>query len=126
MGSNLLNPAVLLTINDDLGGVWYLLNGAANGVAGEDLKVLLGQFTTDGIMGGQMYVQFFENGDGVNGAFNKMIALQDACESPATATCSYPEEFLDCAGECVSDSDNDGICDELEVAGCTDENGEQL
>ena len=110
-----------LTINDDLGGVWYLLNGAANGVAGEDLKVLLGQFTTDGIMGGQMYVQFFENGDGVNGAFNKMIALQDACESPATATCSYPEEFLDCAGECVSDSDNDGICDELEVAGCTDE-----
>ena len=110
-----------LTINDDLGGVWYLLNGAANGVAGEDLKVLLGQFTTDGILGGQMYVQFFENGDGVNGAFNKMIALQDACESPAIATCSYPEEFLDCAGECVSDSDGDGICDELEVAGCTDE-----
>jgi len=110
-----------LTINDDLGGVWYVLSGATNGVAGEDLKVLLGQFTTDGILGGQMYVQFFENGDGVNGAFNKTIALQDACTSPATETCSFPEEFLNCDGDCLTDSDGDTICDELEVAGCTDE-----
>ena len=28
-------------MSDELGGVWYLLNGATNGVAGDDLKVLL-------------------------------------------------------------------------------------
>jgi hypothetical protein len=109
-----------LTMNDDLGGVWYVLNGASNGVAGDDLKVLLGQFTTDGNLGGQMYVQFFEEGDGVNGAFNKMIYLQDACVSPSIESCVFPEQFLDCEGACLSDSDGDGTCDELEVAGCTD------
>ena len=31
-----------LNIADELGGVWYILNGASNGVAGEDKKVLLG------------------------------------------------------------------------------------
>lgn len=109
-----------LTMNDDLGGVWYVLNGATNGVAGEDLKVLLGQFTTDGDLGGQMYVQFFEEGDGVNGAFNKMISLQDACVSPSIESCVFPEQFLDCDGTCLSDLDGDGTCDELEIAGCTD------
>lgn len=108
-----------LIMNDDLGGVWYILNGSSNGVAGDDLKVLLGQFTTDGILGGQMFVQFFENGDGVNGAFNKMIDLQDACSGPAEENCLYPQPLLNCEGNCLSDSDNDGVCDENEVTGCT-------
>lgn len=37
---------------------------------------------------------------------------------PDNDTCTYPDPFLDCAGECLSDSDLDGICDELEIAGC--------
>jgi hypothetical protein len=109
-----------LTINDDLGGVWYVLNGATNGVAGEDLKVLLGQFTTDGLLGGQMYVQFFEEGDGINGAFSKMIDLQDACIAPQSEGCAFPEPYLGCDGNCLSDMDEDGICDEFEIPGCMD------
>ncbi|MAU77006.1 MAG: hypothetical protein CL831_09115 [Crocinitomicaceae bacterium] len=35
-------------------------------------------------------------------------------------SCVFPEFGYDCFGECVSDVDNDGICDELEIAGCTD------
>jgi len=35
-------------------------------------------------------------------------------------TCEYPEQWYDCFGECISDVDNDGICDELEIIGCTD------
>jgi hypothetical protein len=38
----------------------------------------------------------------------------------ADETCEYPEEWYDCDGECISDVDNDGICDELEIIGCTD------
>ena len=34
-------------------------------------------------------------------------------------TCFYSEEYYDCEGECVIDTDNDGICDELEIPGCT-------
>jgi len=54
--------------------------------------------------------------------------LEAACNYDATATisnnslCTYPAEaYLDCAGDCLNDADGDGICDELEVAGCTDE-----
>ena len=38
-------------------------------------------------------------------------------------SCTYPDEaYLDCAGNCLTDTDQDGVCDALEVAGCTDEN----
>ncbi|HHZ96670.1 MAG TPA: T9SS type A sorting domain-containing protein [Flavobacteriales bacterium] len=49
-----------------------------------------------------------------------------ACNYDATATfdpgtiCIYAVEFLDCAGNCLNDSDADGVCDELEIVGCTD------
>jgi hypothetical protein len=49
-----------------------------------------------------------------------------ACNFDELATdddgsCTYPEEdYLDCDGNCLNDVDGDGVCDELEVAGCTD------
>jgi len=49
-----------------------------------------------------------------------------ACNYDSNATddngsCTYPtESYLDCNGSCVNDTDGDGICDEVEIAGCTD------
>ena len=57
-------PGASIVIDDLIGGAWYALNGDANGVAGEDLKVLVGQFTTTGEISGQMYCQVFIQGDG--------------------------------------------------------------
>jgi hypothetical protein len=50
----------------------------------------------------------------------------DACNYDEDAevnngTCVYPEPFYDCEGVCVNDADGDGVCDELEVEGCTEE-----
>jgi hypothetical protein len=49
-----------------------------------------------------------------------------ACNYDETAafdddSCEYAEEYYDCAGNCLMDTDGDGVCDELEIAGCTDE-----
>ncbi|MDC0600732.1 hypothetical protein OAO65_05460, partial [Flavobacteriales bacterium] len=50
-----------------------------------------------------------------------------ACNYDADATdedntlCTYAEDYLDCEGNCLADADEDGICDELEVPGCTEE-----
>jgi len=49
-----------------------------------------------------------------------------ACNYDLAATlegynCEYAQEYFDCDGECLSDADGDGVCDELEVEGCTDE-----
>ena len=32
-------------------------------------------------------------------------------------SCTYSETYFDCNGNCINDSDADGICDELEVPG---------
>ena len=68
------------------------------------------------------------DGDGVCDEL-EISGCQDeaACNYDSTATdfdfdsCTYPEEiYLDCNGDCITDSDGDGICDELEIPGCTD------
>ena len=69
------------------------------------------------------------DGDGVCDPF-EIDGCTDttACNYASDATeedgsCTYPAEtYLDCAGNCLNDADGDGICDELEVTGCTDEN----
>ncbi len=49
----------------------------------------------------------------------------DACNYNVDATqddasCTYAQNYYDCDGNCVSDVDADGICDENEILGCTD------
>ena len=34
--------------------------------------------------------------------------------------CTYPVTYYNCNNECINDTDNDGVCDELEVVGCQD------
>jgi len=57
--------------------------------------------------------------------------VEEACNYNSEATiedaesCTYPidlygETYYDCAGDCVNDSDSDGVCDEAEVTGCKD------
>ena len=51
----------------------------------------------------------------------------DACNYDASALiheeslCIYPEEHYDCQGLCLCDADNDGVCDDLEIIGCSDQ-----
>jgi hypothetical protein len=39
----------------------------------------------------------------------------------SSGDCTYPlSQFVDCDGNCINDIDEDGVCDELEIFGCTD------
>ena len=129
-------PGGNIAIDDAIGGAWYALNGDANGVAGDDLKVLVGQFTTTGDLDGQLYIQYFINGDGSN-EFRDTFFLggpppidgctdETACNYDPEAnndddSCTYAEDGLDCDGNCLADADGDGICNGDEVPGCTDD-----
>ena len=125
-----------IAIDDAIGGAWYALNGDANGIAGSDLKVLAGQFTTTGELSGQLYVQVFISGDGSDefrdtfyiggGAPILGCTDADACNFDPEATeddgsCTLAEAGLDCDGNCLEDADMDGICDADEVPGCDDD-----
>ncbi len=131
-----------VSINDETGGAWYVLNGSPNGLPNEDMRVLILQITTGGELCGLINAQIFENGLGAtplyltfdfcgpgvyNPASGEPTGCTDdtACNYDAEATeddgsCTYAEANFDCDGNCLNDSDNDGICDELEIAGCTD------
>ena len=125
-----------ISIDDGIGGAWYALNGDSNGIAGDDLKVLVGQFTTDGEISGQLYAQVFIEGDGSNefrdtfffganaptpGCTDGTACNYDENASEDDGSCTYPEATnLNCDGSCINDADGDEICDEDEIGGCTD------
>ena len=49
-----------------------------------------------------------------------------ACNYNSLATinsgCIYPIIYYDCDNNCINDTDGDGVCDEVEVTGCTEPN----
>ena len=68
------------------------------------------------------------DGDGICDEFEIIGCMEEiACNYNPDATdpdpdsCIYPENpSVDCDGNCLSDVDNDGICDEFEISGCMD------
>ena len=128
-------PGGNVAIDDIIGGAWYCLNGDANGIAGDDLQVLIGQFTTTGEISGQVYCQVFINGNGqtefrdtfyfgmevdVDGCMDAAACNYDLEATADDGSCDYPEDGFDCDGNCLDDDDADGVCDEFEINGCDD------
>ena len=52
-----------LIIDSPIGGAWFATNIYTNGVAGADSLVLIGQFTTDAVLTGQITFQTFIQGE---------------------------------------------------------------
>ena len=121
-------------------GSWYLSNtSATNGFAGDDCKSVVMQVTSAGTISWTLNAEIWVHGD----ENNKVILTQtfdgeslgapiiegctdtDACNYYDLATsdngsCEFPETYYDCAGVCLADTDEDGVCNELEVLGCDD------
>ena len=133
----------ILQVDQTPGGSLFLPNPteASNGLSGEGMSVLLGQFTTDGVLSGVVNVKALRHGDPMDevaltlsfqgeglfsGATLCGCADPEACNYVPEATyetddCLYPEAlYLDCDGNCLNDEDGDGVCTELEFYGCTD------
>lgn len=120
-----------IVMNDITGGSWFVLPNFNNGTAGENLRVLVAQITTNGTLSGNLHIQLFLNGDNINGTVYLNLPMpicgcldSNACNWNPDATdpsgqCTYPEEGLDCDGFCLFDADGDEICDDDELPGCT-------
>ena len=125
-----------LVIDCVFGGAWFALNGDVNGVAGADLKVLIGQFTTNGEFTGNVNVQIFPLGIGANevrviGAPFSSVGDVEGCMDDSA--CNYnPEATIDdnsCIFPGCTDADacnfevnagcDNGSCD-YSCYGCTD------
>jgi len=118
-----------LTVDDPTGGAWYTpfpgIDQAETHVAfaGDDLKILIMQITTSGVLSGQVQLQVFMNGD-QDDEWRDVLAF-DAC--PVTGctdetACNYDADATVDDGSCtfieVGECDCDGnVLDECGVCG---------
>jgi hypothetical protein len=116
----------------DFGGTMSLTNSNGDVLAGFDVANSdFGSLATWEVCAAGSTTEGCEdtNGNGICDA-DEIAGCSDAnaCNFMTDAlvddgSCTYPDEsYLDCEGNCLTDSDQDGVCDVLEVAGCTDEN----
>ena len=117
-------PGASIVMNDVVGGIWFALTGDANGVAGDDLRVLIAQLTTDGDLSGDLYCQILEHGDGPNGTLSPTFSFvpPNACGCADSTACNYDAAAEYDDGSCYY-PDVCGICDgpgAIYECGCTD------
>ena len=55
------------------------------------------------------------------GCTDTLACNYDSLATDDDSSCTYAETNYDCNGDCLNDTDGDGVCDELEVVGCADE-----
>ncbi len=103
-------PGGNIVIDDVVGGTWFIIGDSPNGVPDINQRVLLGQFTTDGVISGTMGVQVLPETEPLD---DNEYRLSFAF---STAALGVPDESL-CG--CINDADNDGVCDADEITGCT-------
>jgi len=81
-------------------GAWFTVNGNSNGLAGADLRVLLGQFTTNGVLNFCVNLQVFPLGNGANEEqiFNQCISCTNPCTISPLAMEAYFLNNATCNG----------------------------
>ena len=124
-----------ISTSNAAGGGWFVYPGYSNAIAGDDNRVLIGQFTTDGLMSGGMFVQVFPEGEQNESIEFYMTFSAPACACTDETACNFdpsalwddgscqdgPEywgENITCDGDCLNDADGDYVCDEDEIEGC--------
>ena len=124
-----------IEINSVSGGGWFLSPGSVSGIAGDDNRVLIGQFTTSGFLSGDLYVQIFPEGNQTQSQEVYINWTSPLCACTDETACNYDPvalwddgscqdgpaywgENIDCEGNCLNDEDGDYVCDENEIEGC--------
>ena len=60
-------------------------------------------------------------GDDIPGCTDEAACNYNPFATEDDGSCYYPDDaIVDCDGNCYNDADGDGVCDENEIAGCTD------
>ena len=56
----------------------------------------------------------------IYGCTDETACNYDSNANTDDGSCTYAETYYDCDGNCLIDTDGDGVCDELEILGCSD------
>ena len=117
-------PGNNITVDDATGGAWYKpFPGTVDpnthvAFAGEDLRVLLAQFTTSGTISGQIQIHIFQEGSQQNDLF--LYLSYGTCTSEGDVDA---DGICDEVDSCVGQFDVCGVCNgpgEIYQCGCSD------
>ena len=114
-------PGENFIVNDNIGGSWlgvFNENPSWPNYAGDDLKVLIAQFTTAGTISGQLQVQIFQ--DGSQGNEFRPYLSYGTCTSEGDVD---GDGICDEVDTCVGELDVCGVCNgpgEIYACGCSD------
>ena len=101
--------------NSQVGGLWYTLTNNDNVIPDENNRVLIAQFTTDGVVSGSLGAQVLP--PGLTNENNEYYKLRFDFTTELLGVdiiSNYPED--ECG--CINDVDEDGLCDSQD--GCFD------
>lgn len=115
------------------GGLFVIPGASTDALAGDELRVLVAQLTLGGTAELTVNVQWKPQGGFILSEESLTLSVPSelgctdvlACNYDADAlvddgSCSYTTDaYYDCEGVCLDDMDSDGVCDALEVTGCT-------
>jgi hypothetical protein len=128
-------------IDNALGASWFVLPDTEPAAfPDEEGRVLIAQLTTSGLVTFQVSLQYrSQNGENpqeldellvfpdlIFGCTDAAACNYDAAADTDSGDCVFAEAFYDCEGSCIADTDDDGICDELEIPGCTNEEAQNF
>ena len=111
-------PGGNILINSAAGGTWFALPNTSNVIPDADQRVLLGQFTTDGIVSGSINLQVLPEtmpATAPEEDNDYRLSFPFSTEELGVMIISNYDE--DICG-CIADVDGDGVCDSGD--GCTD------
>tara|TARA_B100000579_G_C22848698_1_gene865990 strand:- start:5088 stop:9638 length:4551 start_codon:yes stop_codon:yes gene_type:complete len=127
--SNISNEEFLISVSDDSFTIYenvnltiiqfYDCNGEINGNAIEDCNgICEGLSMLDDC--GVCDTDYLNDNQTCTGCTNMNACNYDPVAIFDNDTCEFPTVPYNCSNECINDSDLDGICNELEIYGCTD------
>jgi len=113
-----------IRMDDLVGGAWFVTSSNLNGVPDADLRVLVAQFTTSGVVSGTLPVQIFPMGDGANEARAAFTFTTEGLGQPEMTeeVGTGGGNVCGCTDATADNFDSDAEYDDgsCEYSGCTD------
>ncbi len=109
-----------VVLNDETGGALYVVNDPSeNIVSGGDLRILVGQFTTDGELSGQLNFQMFNMGLATDDSdISIPFAGVGQVDSTSEIVCGCTDESA--CNYNMEATNDDGSCEFVSCLGCID------
>ena len=107
-------------LNDGCYTIYTTNGGSYTNEISWSLNNILGETIASGVSPSNNGISLNSDCGYVNGCTDELACNYNENANFNDASCEYAVIYYNCEGACIADTDEDGVCDELEILGCTD------